>query len=335
MTRKMIGMCLLAALLTAPAYSAKQDLPTFTDAKAAGKDFAVQGEYLGEIQTDEGKRKFGMQVIALGDGKFRAEVYPGGLPGEGWERGKEKFSAEGKLENGQAVFISGDHAKGVVKDGTMTITDSSGQTMGKLPRVERTSKSMGEKPPAGSVVLFDGSSADNFVGGKLTEEKLLSSGCTSKKEFGDHKLHIEFRTPFMPTATEQARGNSGVYLQDRYEIQVLDSFGLEGANNECGGLYSMKAPSVNMCYPPLAWQTYDADFTAAKFDSAGNKTKNARLTLHHNGVKIYDDIELPSHTPGGAPQEAPGIGPLKLQDHGNPVVFRNIWVVEKTPASVK
>jgi hypothetical protein len=79
----------------------------------------------------------------------------------------------------------------------------------------------------------------------------------------------------------------------------------------------------------LSWQTYDIDFTAAKFDSAGNKTKNARMTVLHNGVKIYDDIELPSHTPGGAPQEAPGIGPLKLQQHGNPVAFRNIWVVEK------
>jgi hypothetical protein len=117
-------------------------------------------------------------------------------------------------------------------------------------------------------------------------------------------------------------------VQNRYEIQVLDSFALEGENNECGGVYSMKAPSVNMCFPPLSWQTYDIDFTAARFEG-DKKVANARLTLYHNGVKIYDNIELTDKTPGGAPQEAPGVGPLMLQDHGNSVAFRNIWVVEK------
>ncbi|MEX2172540.1 MAG: DUF1080 domain-containing protein [Pirellulales bacterium] len=329
MTRKIIAAWLWAGLLAAPACGADKELPTFTDAKAAGEDYAVQGEYLGEVQRNDDKMMVGVQVIALGGGKFRAEVFQGGLPGEGWDRGKPQHSAEGKLENGEVVFIGGEGAKGVVKDGAMTISNSSGRTLGTLPRVERTSKTEGEEPPDGATVLFDGTSADNFVEGKLAEENLLLSGCASEQEFGDHKMHLEFRTPFMPTASGQERGNSGVYLQDRYEIQVLDSFGLEGANNECGGVYGMKAPSVNMCYPPLAWQTYDVDFTAAKFDDAGKKSSNARLTLYHNGVKIYDDIELPAHTPGGAAKEAPGIGPLKLQDHGNPVVFRNIWVVEK------
>jgi hypothetical protein len=325
--RGLFALGLLAVAATAR--GAEEGLPTFTDAEKAGPDFVAQGEYAGELNTPEGKMKFGAQVLALGDGKFRVAVYPGGLPGEGWKRGDHKLEAEGKMEDGQVVFRGNDGGTGVVKDGALHVSHGEGNDLGALKKVERKSETLGKEAPEGAVVLFDGKSADGFVGGKIVEDELLLAGCTSKKELKDHTLHIEFRTPFMPTATGQARGNSGVYLQDRYEIQVLDSFALEGENNECGGLYSMKAPAVNMCYPPLAWQTYDIDFTAAKFDSAGNKTENARMTVLHNGVKIYDDIELPSHTPGGAPQEAPGVGPLKLQDHGNPVVFRNIWVVEK------
>jgi hypothetical protein len=131
----------------------------------------------------------------------------------------------------------------------------------------------------------------------------------------------------MPTAEGQARGNSGVYIQDCYEFQVLDSFGLEGKNNECGGLYSMIEPKVNMCFPPLSWQTYDFDFTAPKFDG-DKKIANANVTLRHNGVVIYDKLEIPKLTPGGRSAEG-AIGPLMLQNHGNPVVYRNIWVVEK------
>jgi hypothetical protein len=131
----------------------------------------------------------------------------------------------------------------------------------------------------------------------------------------------------MPTARGQARGNSGVYAQGRYEVQVLDSFGLEGLDNECGGIYSIDQPSVNACFPPLSWQTYDIDFTAAQYDDAGTKTKNGRITVRHNGIVIHDRIELKHGTPGFH-EEGPGPDSLFLQDHGNPVVYRNIWVVE-------
>ena len=144
----------------------------------------------------------------------------------------------------------------------------------------------------------------------------------------DHTLHIEFRTPFMPKARGQGRGNSGVYLQGRYECQVLDSFGLEGENNECGGIYTVAEPIVNMCFPPLAWQTYDIDFTAAKYDADGKKIENARVTIKHNGVLIHDNVELRSPPPATSP-EGPGPEACIMQDHGNPVAFRNIWVVEK------
>jgi hypothetical protein len=108
---------------------------------------------------------------------------------------------------------------------------------------------------------------------------------------------------------------------------MLDSFGLEGKNNECGGLYEIRDPDVNMCFPPLQWQTYDIQFSAAKFDENGNKTENARMTVRHNGVVVHEDVEVPRATRAAPLPEGPAPGFLHLQDHGSPVRFRNIWVV--------
>lgn len=150
----------------------------------------------------------------------------------------------------------------------------------------------------------------------------------TKDKFKDFKLHIEFRTPFMPEARGQGRGNSGVYLQGRYEIQVLDSYGLEGRDNECGGIYQVGAPMVNMCLPPLQWQTYDITFQAPRFDASGNKTADAVVRVVHNGVTIHDRRKLPGPTGGAMDGNVAEPGGIYLQDHGNPVRFRNIWLVE-------
>lgn len=318
---------LMMLLLGFTAVACAAEGPAVTDASKADRDFAVQGEYEGEMLAEGKKVPVGVQVIALGDGNFDGVVFIGGLPGAGWKRGDVSKSGKGKWD-GDVVRFSSDHGSGEWKDGKITMKDDEGNDKGIAKKVERKSPTLGAKPPEGAVVLFDGSNVDEFPGAKMTDDGLLLAGANSKREFTDFTLHIEFRTPYMPAARGQGRGNSGVYLQNRYEIQVLDSFGLSGENNECGGLYSLKAPAVNMCLPPLAWQTYDIDFTAAKFDG-DTKTKNARATIKHNGVVIYDDMELPGITPGGAASEKPGRGPFQLQWHGNPVHFRNIWVVEK------
>jgi len=313
--------------LTAQLSLAADGSAAFTDAKSAGADFAIQGEYKGSVTTDEGEKKFGAQIIALGDGSFSVVGYHGGLPGDGWKRGDKTVTSEAKAQDGKL--------RGEVEEVTYELADETisimadGRTIGQLKKVSRKSPTLGLKPPADAKVLFDGTSADNFENGKLVEDNLLgATSCASKLKLGDHTLHIEFRTPFMPAARGQGRGNSGVYIQGRYEMQVLDSFGLEGKNNECGGIYSISEPIVNMCLPPLSWQTYDMEFTAAKYNSDGEKIKNARATIKQNGVVIHDDLELTHGTPGYH-AEGPEPDSLFLQDHGNPVAFRNIWVITK------
>ena len=299
---------------------------TFLTIEDAGDDYRIQGEYTGAIESDGEKVPLGAQVIALGEGKFDAVVYVGGLPGAGWD-GSDKIRGQGTTEGDVVKFRSDENGTAEIAAGRMTIRSQSGATLGVLNRIVRESSTLGAKPPAGARVLFDGSSAEHFERGKLAMGDLLAADCETKHKFGSHKLHIEFRTPFKPKARGQARGNSGVYIQGRYECQVLDSFGLEGENNECGGIYSISRPAVNACFPPLTWQTYDIDFTAARYDG-DRKVHNARVTIRHNGIVIHKDLELPHGTPGKNP-EGPGPDVIYLQGHGNPVVYRNIWVVEQ------
>lgn len=151
----------------------------------------------------------------------------------------------------------------------------------------------------------------------------------STEEFGDALIHVEFLTPPPEAGAEgEHRMNSGVYVQGRYEIQVLCSPGDPPSPNFCGGVYGIAAPHVNACRPADRWQTYDIEFHAPRFDANGAKTANATMTVWHNGIRIHENLELPNATGGALSDEAP-TGPLMLQDHGMPVRYRNVWVVKR------
>jgi hypothetical protein len=297
-----------------------------TDAAHAGPDFQFQGEYAGALKVQDQTMKVGVQVVALGNGNFRAVDFHGGLPGDGWN-GKDRNELKGQIKDNVATFDVNQSASVTIRDGVLMVKSSDGKVFGKLTKVVRQSPTLGAKSPAGAIVLFDGKSAEAFVDGRVKDGVLLE-GTTSKRKFQSYKIHLEFMLPFMPEARGQGRGNSGYYAQGRYETQILDSFGLVPQKDDCGAIYGIQAPRINMCYPPLSWQTYDIDFTAAEYKD-GKKVKNARLTVLHNGVEVQKDVEAPHATTAAPLREGPGPGPVYLQNHGNPVRFRNIWVVEK------
>lgn len=316
--RVVFAVGLVAGLVTVGLARAADEKPSV--------DATLQGEYSGEIKGNDGSKTLAVQVIALGGNKFRAVGYTGGLPGAGWDKSHGKEEVEAELKDG-AVTFAGKHATGVLKDGVIEIKHE-GAAIGTLKKVERKSPTLGMAPPAGAIVLFNGKDVAEWSPGKLSEDGLLMQGAASKKKFQNHTLHIEFRLPFEPEKRGQGRGNSGCYLQGRYEVQVLDSFGLEGKNNECGGIYTIKDPDVNMCFPPLTWQTYDIDYTAAKYEN-GKVVSPPKMTVRHNGVVVHKDVELPKSTTAAPNGPGADAGPVYLQDHGNQVRYRNIWVVEK------
>lgn len=202
-------------------------------------------------------------------------------------------------------------------------------------------------PPAGALQLFNGKDVHDWTtragtaAGWKAEGGVLhvvpgSGDIMTGEVLGDFFLHLEFRCPDMPQARGQAKGNSGVFLQGRYEIQVLDSYGLAiPGMGDCGAIYNQFAPLVNACKPALAWQTYDAIFRAPRFDGAGVLIEGVRLTLLHNGLVIHNNIQLPGVTGGAVDEKVDQPGPLLLQDHGNLVAYRNIWALPLPPEGSK
>jgi len=304
------------------------------------------GDWQGNWTLDDGisSGPLAAQVMALGKGKYRANILEGfdlTIPPIAALEGERKdaavhFAGPGEYDGMELQL------KGAIEGGKFTGSFKGQDIAGSflMEKIVRLSPTLGAKPPAGAIVLFNGEDFKKWkhTGKKPDEDSVRwrlvdgamevvpgTGSIITRKEFADVKLHLEFRTPFMPEARGQGRGNSGVYLQGRYEVQVLDSYGLEGKDNECGGIYKVAAPLVNMCAPPTQWQTYDITFRAARVDSTGKK-EDAYMTVIHNGVKIHDNVKVSKATtaaPGG------DVGGIYLQDHGNKVQYRNIWLVEQ------
>jgi len=194
--------------------------------------------------------------------------------------------------------------------------------------------------PSDAIVLFDGKSLEAWSNGENWQvadgiATVGKGGIQTKQDFGDCQLHIEFRTAADTTGKGQQRSNSGVFLMGKYEIQILDSF-QDGTDNpvtyfdgQCGAIYKQQPPAVNACRRPGEWQTYDILFRRPRFHADGTLAAPGRVSMLHNGVAIHADTVLKGNTFFNAPPSYTAHAdalPLALQDHGNPVQFRSIWI---------
>ncbi len=331
---KTANLFLLFTLLVAGTATAADEVP-------------VMGNWQGKfIEGDWNGRPIHAQIVAQSHTTYRAILYVGEE-----EKGGEIY---GKTQK-KVTYFEGEIDLGSELGGRYAVTGqaSQGSFAGEfkndnathkfiMERVLLKSPTLGMEPPDGAVVLmlnenkWTPEAKETFDKSWIVQPRwriesdgaarLSGSSIVTKEKFGDARYHIEFQTPFMPNDRGQARGNSGVYVEGRYEVQVLDSFADAPADNLCGGIYQLAVPKMNACLPPLEWQTYDITFYAPRFDENGKKIKNAEITVVHNGKVIHDKVTLSHTTPGGVSGDEAPTGPLLLQDHSDRVGYRNVWI---------
>jgi hypothetical protein len=304
----------------------------------------VMGDYVGPYQAlpatagssvAQSSLESDAKVIAQGGGRYRVvlTVHDDKTP---------HFSVvlNGTAE-GDSVALAGQNSQTEWKgklDGGKTLVAESAAGKFDLKFTIRRSPTEGMKPPSEAIELIPSAegkppSMDEWIGGAWKPmddgSVMVNGGDThTKRKFGDFRMHAEFRIPLEPTGRGQDRGNSGFYIHDLYELQVLDSYGLPIAANECGAIYTQVAPKENACFPPKSWQTYDVTFHAARFDDTGKKIKNATITVMQNGVKVQDETSISGPTGAARSRPEVPVAVLRLQDHNHPVRFRNVWLVE-------
>ena len=343
---KIMGIALMLMLASALTTLAQSDfVPPLSG--AALSQWQVQGEYYGTVSPNV---NLGAWLIANGNDVYTVVFLPGGLltlPGSsygGWDQTgwtRNSFSGSATLTGTEFKVNTSSNYKAITITGTGEAHVMSGTTPAgaafTLNRVVRNSPTHNLKPQAawGAVkLLFDSATGqadlakwtnkDNQV---QLSRKFLYRGIQTNESFGAGLYHVEFQGCFNPTASGQGRSNSGVYIQSHYETQVLDSFGNAGAIDEYGAVYSVKPPSVNAALPPLTWHTYDIYFTPRTSGNAGDATGAAVMTVYANGVLVQDATPVTNVTTAGVSGNLLVPAPIYLQNHGNEVVFNNIWFI--------
>jgi hypothetical protein len=306
------------------------------------------GEWVGSFINTPKDYRFHLKdcyarIIPLGEGTCRVDLKPS-LD----ERAPRHFDVIAAIDGDTLLYASAE-TQLTVRHGKMkgAVRHKDEWVEFALERRFRFSPTLGQPAPAGAQVLFDGrdfdawQAVDERIAGipwKIEGDAMVvvpkakptdpPTNLRTKDRFTDVFLHIEFMTPLEPEKRGQGRGNSGLFFQNRYEVQVLDSFGLEGLWNECGSIYEIAAPRINMCFPPEQWQTYDIIFRAPRFDPNGEKTQDAVLTVYQNGKRIHHEARVPKPTIGDPSEETGEPGYIWMQDHSHPVRFRNIWLID-------
>ena len=300
------------------------------------------GEYAGTFTPRKGDARKAKACVFPVKGMYRVVllVQPAGAKDKGIRLDSYSLSPviNGTLHFGQARKTGIPDWKGTIAKARLAceVIEGTPGIFG-LKLTVRKSPTEGKKPPKGAVVLlpFNKNKPPSLDAWRNKSWKPMPDGSMevgkrdnhTVRKFGDVQLHVEFRCPLEPNRVGQGRGNSGVYLQGRYEVQVLDSFGLVPRGGDCGAIYGVAPPKVNACLPPLRWQTYDITFRAPRFGPDGKVIKHAEMTVLHNGIKIHDRQVIRTTTRAGG-SGALAKAPLMVQDHGNKVRYRNIWLIE-------
>ena len=351
--RTLIAIALLCCYATGICHRSRSWADDATAVKVIPGDQVSADPFLGDWQGSFAKgwpRDLVGQVIPRGNGRYDVRFLPV------FDHRCAPLAVFGATVVDGTLRFKGEGWSGVFTDGELTGTGllKNKPTAFSLKRVTRLSPRLGAKPPAGAIVLFDGGSLDCWESDgrgdvkEITWQQIedfirvwpplaghtFASALRTREAWQDFKLHVEFRLPLIAEATGQTRGNSGVIIEEFefYEVQVHDSYGLPGYWDETGAIYKKAAPKVNMCAPPGQWQSYDITYRGPRFDTKGELLAPARITVDLNGKLVQNDIELPySDAAIKRRREKPDLktpGRITLQHHGDPIDFRNIWIVD-------
>jgi hypothetical protein len=325
------NLVLLILLMAVQGWAAEESADRYDPIKVD----PIMGDYEGVYQsTGQKDRPADAKVVGEGQDEYRVWITVGGETQFQIElKGKKVDNKVPLAGMSGGVNWAGEIAGGKLN---LTIPGNYGASLN-LEHLIKESPTAGLEPPENAIVLLPYEEGvapdlsewtnDSWLALPEGSMEVGSEPNITKNVFKDIQLHMEFSIPYEPEKREQARGNSGVYIQNRYEVQILDSFGLILRGGDCGSVYTVAVTPINAALPPLSWQTYDITFRAPRLNEKGEVVEKPWVTVLWNGVKIHDTLLIPGPTLGGA-EGMPAEGPILLQDHGSKLRYRNIWLIE-------